>query len=262
MFESIFDGEASEEEDGECSSPSPDVAHQPLTPPQGKDFQDWLAHRKAAWRQRQYRSKSTAAVSPIQIPPAAKKSTPKKSNPKKSASSPNRPSRQRATPVVFESSMKGERAILRDEGALLNSLAGYRTATPTSMTTLSPPTPPSSPFDVTKCPFVLPRHPSVPESCLPFLGNQYSFKYRDAFYPVLVFHPGCLEESNQGESVRVAKRRPATSLTSPSSRVSLRSPPRTVPAANTARCCRCRFLVAVTFSSRSIQALAAEERER
>ena len=76
------------------------------------------------------RSRSRAR-SPAQKPPAAKKSTPKKSNPmkpnpKKSASSPNRLSRHRATPLAFEPSMKGDRAILRDSGALLNSLAGYQ----------------------------------------------------------------------------------------------------------------------------------------
>ena len=38
----------------------------------------------------------------------------------------DRPACQRATPVSFEPSMKGDRATLREQGSLLNSLAGYQ----------------------------------------------------------------------------------------------------------------------------------------
>ena len=56
--------------------------------------------------------------------------------------------------------------------------------------------PSSLPFSVSACPY-LHTTPTLPAAHLPYLGNRYNCAWRGKdTYPVLVFHPGCLQPSN------------------------------------------------------------------
>ena len=77
-----------------------------------------------------------------------------------------------------------------------SSKAPAKKTTTSTTTTSSSSTLASLPFSVSSCPY-LHTTPSLPAAHLQYFGNRYNYAWRSKdTYPVLVFHPGCLQPSN------------------------------------------------------------------